>query len=79
MSGKPSILSVTEANRNFSKLVTLVSESGSVILTKRQKPKYMVLDLEKTSVIEMSDEEKIDFVARRIIAKHRHAFEELAR
>lgn len=30
------------------------------------------------SQIEMTDDEKIDFVARRILNKHRHAFEVLA-
>lgn len=77
MENKPAVMSVTEANRSFSKAEALVSESGSVVLTKR--PKYLLVDLEKTTVIEMSEDEKIDFVAGRILAKHRHAFEELAR
>lgn len=79
MENKPAVMGVTEANRSFSKAEALVSESGSVVLTKRKKPKYLLVDLEKTTVIEMSEDEKIDFVAGRILAKHRHAFEELAR
>ena len=79
MNSKPNVLSVTKANRNFSNAESLANEYGAVILTKRDKPRYMLVDLEKTSVIEMTDEEKIDFVARRILTKHRHVFEELAK
>lgn len=79
MNNKPNVLSVTKANQNFSKAEKLANENGSVFLTKRNKPRYMLVDLEKAPVIEMTDEEKIDFVAKRILSKHRHAFEELAR
>ena len=76
---KPNVLSVTKANQNFSKAEKLANENGLVFLTKRNKPRYMLADLDKVPVIEMTDEEKIDFIAKRILSKHRHAFEELAR
>lgn len=73
-----SSLSVTEANQNFSKAEKKATANGSVILLKRNRPKYLLIDLEKEPQIEMTDDEKIDFVARRILNKHRHAFEVLA-
>ena len=79
MENKPAIISVTEANQHFSRAESLAKEHGAVVIIKRKKPKYMLVDLEKTMVIEMSEDEKIDFVTGRILAKHRHAFEELAR
>jgi len=35
--------------------------------------------LEKSPIIEMTDDEKIDFVAARILKKHKEAFLELAK
>ena len=36
-------------------------------------------DLSKDALLELTDDEKIDVVARRILEKHRKAFEELGR
>ena len=71
-------LSVTEANQNFSKAEKRATTNGSVVLLKRNRPKYLLIDLDSNPQIEMTDDEKIDFVARRILNKHRHAFEVLA-
>ena len=71
-------ISVTEANQNFSKAESIASSNGSVILLKRNKPKYKLIDLDQDPQIEMTDEEKIDFIARRILNEHKHAFEVLA-
>ena len=71
-------MSVTEANQNFSKAEKRAAADGSVVLLKRNRPKYILIDLEKEPQIEMTDDEKIDYVARRILNKHRHAFEVLA-
>ena len=73
-----SSLSVTEANQNFSKAEKRATANGSVVLLKRNRPKYLLIDLDANPQIEMTDDEKIDFVARRILNNHRHAFEVLA-
>lgn len=39
----------------------------------------MLIDLDKSPVIEMTDDETIDFVARRVLDRFKPAFEELAR
>lgn len=79
MDNKVEYLSVTEANQNFSKAEMMARENGAVYIFKRKKPKYMLVDLDVNPVIEMTDDEKIDFVARRILNKYRAAFEELAK
>lgn len=73
------IVSISEANQNFSKIARLVDKTGEVIIFKNNKPKYKLIDVEKENTIEMTDDEKIDFVAARILAKYRSAFEELAK
>ncbi|MBQ0083411.1 MAG: type II toxin-antitoxin system Phd/YefM family antitoxin [Clostridiales bacterium] len=73
------IVSISEANQNFSKVARQVDKIGSVIIFKNNKPKYKLIDIEKSAEIEMTDDEKIDFVAARILKKYKKAFEELAK
>lgn len=72
------ILSTTEVNQNFSKATRLVEKTGSVVIFKNNKPRYMLVDIENNPIIELTDDEKIDIVAKRILNKYRHAFEVLA-
>lgn len=73
------IVSISEANQNFSRIARLVDKAGEVYIFKNNKPKYKLVDIENDTTIEMSDNEKIDFVAARILKKYRRAFEELAK
>ena len=73
------IVSVTEANQNFSRVARMVDRTGEVYIFKNNKPKYRLVDIESDTTIEMTDDEKIDFVAARILKKYRRAFEELAK
>ena len=73
------MLSVSEANQNFSKATKLADQNGSIILLKNNRPSYMLISLRENPEFELSDDEKIDVVARRVLERHRKAFEELAK
>ena len=73
------MLSVSEANQNFSQATKLADRNGSIILLKNNRPSYMLISLRENPEFELSDEEKIDVVARRVLERHRKAFEELAK
>ena len=73
------ILSITEANQNFSRAARIADREGSVVIFKNNKPRYMLVNLVENPAIDLSDDEKIDVVAGRILEKHRKAFEELAK
>lgn len=73
------IVSISEANQNFSKVARMVDRNGEVYIFKNNKPKYRLVDLENDTTIEMTDDEKIDFVAARVLHRYRRAFEELAK
>ena len=73
------IVSVSEANQNFSKVTRIAEKNGQAVIFKNNKPKYILLDLENNPIIEMTDDEKIDFVAARILKKYKSAFLELAK
>lgn len=73
------IVSISEANQNFSKVARLTDKLGETYIFKNNKAKYRLTEIEKCVDIEMTVEEKIEFVARRILNKYSLAFEELAK
>ncbi len=73
------IVSATEANQNFSKVAKLAEKKGHIVVFKNNRPKLLVIDLDTEPQIEMTEDEKFDFVASRILRDHRAAFEELAK
>ena len=73
------IVTATEANQNFSKVAKTAESKGHVVVFKNNRPKLLVIDLDTEPQIEMTEDEKIRFVAERILREHRAAFEELAK
>ncbi|AJA48640.1 prevent-host-death protein [Clostridium pasteurianum DSM 525 = ATCC 6013] len=72
------IISMSEANQNFSKVAKMVDEDKSVVIMKNNKPKYILLDFEEFSK-ETSSEEQLDTIADRILEENMEAFKELAK
>ena len=73
------IVTATEANQNFSKVSRLAEQKGHVVVFKNNRPKLLVIDLDTEPQIDMTEDEKLEFVAARILREHRAAFEELAK
>ncbi len=73
------IISITEANQNFSKAAKIADKNGEAVIFKNNRPKYVLYDIESSPQIEMTEEEKIEFVGRRILKEHLNAFKELAK
>ena len=72
-------VSVTEANQNFSRVTRIAETNGQAVIFKNNRPKYMLVDLDNSPLIDMTDDEKVDFVAARILKKYKPAFMELAK
>ena len=73
------IITVTEANQNFSKAARIADTHGEALVFKNNRPKYKLTNLELEPDLELTDDEKIDVVARRILARYKPAFLELAK
>ena len=73
------IVSATEANQNFSRVARIAEKSGQAVIFKNNRPKFLLIDMEHSPVLELSEDEKIDIVAARILNRFRPAFEELAK
>jgi len=73
------IVSATEANQNFSRVTRIAEKNGQAVIFKNNRPKYMLIDLDNSPMIDMTDDEKIDVVAARILQRFKPAFMELAK
>ena len=73
------IVSVSEANQNFSRVTRIADQNGQAVIFKNNRPKYIVLDIDQAPLLEMTDDEKIDVVAARILKRFKPALEELAK
>lgn len=72
-------VSLSQPGADLAAILRLTQQNGEVILKENEQPRYRLIDMEQVTEIEMTDDEKIDFVAARILKKYRRAFEELAK
>ncbi len=73
------IVTVSEANQNFSRVTRIADKSGKAVIFKNSKPQYVVYSIANGEPLDLTDDEKIDIVAARILKKYLPAFEELAK
>lgn len=73
------LVSISEANRNFSKIARIVDENGATVILKNNKPKYVLVEYSQLEKEEMALDAEVEEVANNILSKHIKAFEELAK
>ena len=71
------LVSITDANQNFSKVAKKVDENGKVIILKNNKPQYILSKFDEESI--STKKEMITAVANLILTEHINAFKELAK
>jgi antitoxin Phd len=75
---RENLVSITEANRNFSLVTRLVDKSGSAVILKNNTPRYVILDFARLKGDETASTNEVLSAARRILEKHLPAFQKLA-
>ena len=73
------IATMTEANQNFSKVAKVAENNGKAVIFKNNKPKFLLIDIDSDFYFDITDDEKIDVAAKRIMQRFKPAFEELAK
>lgn len=73
------ITTMTEANQNFSKVAKVAESNGQAVIFKNNKPKFLLIDVDSDFYFDITDDERIDVAARRIMKRFKPAFEELAK
>jgi len=73
------LVSISEANQNFSKVARLVDERGSAVILKNNVPRYLIVEFNRAEQIQAAPDEDVMMVSSKLIAKNRKAYEELAK
>ena len=73
------IVSVTEANQNFSKVARLVDRYGSAVILKNNVPKYMVIEFSQADEIEAASDDEVMEVSRKLMRRNKKVYEVLAK
>ena len=73
------MVSITEANQNFSKVARLVDEHGTAVILKNNVPRYLVIDFSKAEGDSVASDEDVLDISERLIEQNREAYEVLAR
>lgn len=73
------LISMTEANQNFSKVTRLVDETGSALILKNNRPSYVLMKYENIERAAVADDESLDAISQKLMKQNRLAYEELAK
>lgn len=73
------MVSITEANQNFSKVARMVDEHGTAVILKNNVPRYLVIDFSKAENDSIAPDEDIVNISKRLVEQNREAYEVLAK
>ena len=73
------LVSITEANQNFSKIARIVYENGSAIILKNNVPRYIIMEFPEAEKLQTAPDEDVQTISQRLIAKNLQAYKELAK
>ncbi|WP_317303214.1 type II toxin-antitoxin system Phd/YefM family antitoxin [Acidaminococcus timonensis] len=73
------LVSITEANQNFSRVARMVDEKGPVVILKNNTPHYLLVEFNNAEQEQIANDEDVLAVSKRLIAKNRKAYEVLAK
>lgn len=71
------IISMTEANQNFSKVARMVDKSGSAVIVKNNKPRYLIITFTETDDMKLASDEDVASISRKLIQRNRKAYRDL--
>lgn len=73
------IISITEANQNFSKVAKVVDEHGTAVILKNNVPRYLVIDFSKAEKEQVANTEDVLSLSERFLKQNKEAYEVLAK
>ena len=73
------LVSITEANQNFSRVARLVDENGAAVILKNNTPRYVLIEFSQLESEQQASDEDVLAISRRLMAKNQEAYEVLAK
>ena len=73
------MVSISEANQNFSRVARMVDENGSVVIMKNNAPRYLLIEFGQAEAMQTASDDDALSVSARLIQQNREAYRELAK
>ena len=73
------LVSITEANQNFSRVARMVDENGAAFILKNNVPRYVLMEFSQVEDEQQAKDEDILEISKRLITKNKQAYEVLAK
>ena len=73
------LVSITEANQNFSRVPRMVDENGAAVILKNNVPRYVLMEFSQVEDEQQAKDEDILEISKRLITKNKQAYEVLAK
>ena len=74
-----SMISITEANQNLSKVARVVDEHGTTVILKNNVPRYLIIDFSKAEQEKIASTEDVFAISERLIKQNMEDYEVLAK
>ncbi|GHT65203.1 prevent-host-death protein [Spirochaetia bacterium] len=73
------MLSISEANQNFSKVTRMVDTNGSAIILKNNVPQYMVIPFKTAEQAQVLADGELFALSAKLMEQNKKVYEELAK
>lgn len=69
------MVSISDANQNFSRVARLVDERGSAVIMKNNMPRYLVVDISRLEKMTSADGADAARIAAQLMQQNQEAYE----
>ena len=73
------IVPISVANQNFSKVARLVDQYGSVVIMKNNSPRYIIYEFNQADTMQAAADYDVIASSMKLIQRNTHVYEELAK
>lgn len=73
------IVPISVANQNFSKVARLVDQYGSVVIMKNNSPRYIIYEFNQADTMQAAADDDVILSSTKLMQRNKHVYEELAK
>ena len=73
------IVPISVANQNFSRVARLVDQYGSAVIMKNNVPRYIIYEFPQADAVQSASDDDVLEVSKKLMERNRHIYEELAK
>lgn len=77
--GTKMMVSITDANQNFSKVTRIVDQYGAAVILKNNKPQYILTEFSQIEKKSQPSDDELRVISDQLIMRNAKVYEELAK